>query len=133
MLILREVILCIHTLILFLKVKHLLHKVAKLKITVIFIFCYIYSLTVLTVGKFGVKPDDFPIGFAAAYAYGKTSDGNYNALVIDLLGNSLEDLFNLCNRSFSLKTILMIAIQLVSYQSFPLPVHFDCLTLKLRK
>lgn len=48
--------------------------------------------------------------------YGQERD--YNVLVMDLLGPSLEDLFNFCSRRFTMKTVLMLADQMISRIEF---------------
>ncbi|KAG8509316.1 Casein kinase I isoform alpha [Galemys pyrenaicus] len=52
------------------------------------------------------------VGIPQIRWYGQERD--YNALVMDLLGPSLEDLFNYCSRRFTMKTILMLADQMIS-------------------
>lgn len=41
-------------------------------------------------------------------------EGLHNVLVIDLLGPNLEDLFDMCGRKFTIKTVCMAAKQMVS-------------------
>lgn len=53
-----------------------------------------------------------------AYFFGVESI--YNALVVDLLGPSLEDLLNQHGRSFTLKTVVLLAEPLVSRLAFDL-------------
>ena len=40
-------------------------------------------------------------------------NNNFHVMVMDLLGPSLEDVFQSCKRKFDLKTVLLIAIQMV--------------------
>ncbi|KAH3901477.1 related to Casein kinase I homolog RAG8 [Saccharomycodes ludwigii] len=48
------------------------------------------------------------------HAYYLGQQGLHNILVIDLLGPSLEDLFEWCGRRFSVKTVVQVAVQMIT-------------------
>ncbi len=51
------------------------------------------------------------VGVPSVYYFGQ--EGFHNVLVLDLLGPSMEDLFEMCNRKFSVKTVAQAAKQMV--------------------
>ncbi|KAI9308259.1 kinase-like domain-containing protein [Cunninghamella echinulata] len=51
-------------------------------------------------------------GIPQTYFFGQ--EGLHNILVIDMLGPSLEDLFDMCSRRFSIKTVAMLAKHMIS-------------------
>ncbi|KAF9790964.1 kinase-like protein [Thelephora terrestris] len=52
------------------------------------------------------------LGVPQVHHFGQ--EGLHNVLVIDLLGPNLEDLFDLCSRKFSIKTVCMAAKQMIT-------------------
>ena len=50
-------------------------------------------------------------GFPKFVWYGR--EGDYHIMVIELLGPSFEDMFAYCGRKLSLKTVLLLADQLL--------------------
>ena len=53
-----------------------------------------------------------PLGFCKIYHFGIYD--NFNVMVMDLLGPSLQHLFEKCNGRFSIPTTLRLAIHLLS-------------------
>jgi len=55
---------------------------------------------------------DRDVGIPRVYWFGR--EGDYYAMVMDILGPSLHDLYQFCNKRFTLKTILLLADQLLT-------------------
>lgn len=62
------------------------------------------------------------VGIPRIHYFGSECD--YRVMVMDLLGGSLEDMFNRCNRRFGLKTTLMLADQLISRLEYLHKKHY---------
>jgi len=56
------------------------------------------------------------VGVPKIYWYG--TEGEYNVMVMDVLGASLEDEFRFCRKKLSVKTCLMIADQVITRMEF---------------
>jgi serine/threonine protein kinase len=63
-------------------------------------------------------------GVNFARAYGFREDRQHRALAMDLLGPSLESVFNSCHRRFTTKTVLLLADQALSALEYLHARHF---------
>lgn len=77
-------------------------------------YCYCYAVGEIWIENVGFL---FNAGGIPSIRWSGV-DGEDNVLVMDLLGPSLEDLFVYCGRKFSLKTVLMLADQMVTLVTF---------------
>lgn len=60
-------------------------------------------------------------GIPNVHYYGQ--EGNFYCLVMDLLGDSLEELFESCGRKFSVQTVAQLGVQMVKKRS---RIHLFC-------
>ena len=52
------------------------------------------------------------VGFGKIFHFG--TEGEYNVMVIEMLGPSLDDVFFFCDKKFSIKTVCMLAIDMIN-------------------
>jgi serine/threonine protein kinase len=64
------------------------------------------------------------VGIPSLHFFGMAPSGLHQAMVIDLLANSLEDIFTTRNTHFSVKTVLMLADQMISRLEWMHRHHF---------
>ena len=57
-------------------------------------------------------------GMGIPRVYMKSSSRENNIMVMDLLGPSLEDMLNYCGRKFTVKTTMMLGIELITRLEF---------------
>jgi hypothetical protein len=57
--------------------------------------------------------DDVTADYGIPHAYYCGTEGEFNVMVMDLFGQSLEDLFVSNSRRFDLKTSLMVGYQMI--------------------
>ena len=57
-------------------------------------------------------------GIPNVYYFGFDEEKEHKVMVMDLLGTNLDDLFKKCNKKFSLKTVLMLADQMLTRMEF---------------
>jgi hypothetical protein len=80
--------------------------------------CDVEVYVIFTLAR-NISLGDHTVGIPQVYYFGQ--EGLHNILVIDLLGPSLEDLFDMCGRKFSVKTVVMTAKQMVSWAGSSCP------------
>jgi hypothetical protein len=59
---------------------------------------------------------DAIVGIPELYYSGQ--EGDFNVMVMELLGQNMDSLFNFCNRKFGLRTVLMFADQAVLHGEY---------------